>query len=775
MATAWFIRVLRRPGFSWAVAICMMIGSFSLPTPAEAARAKARPAAKDKAAAKKTVKPAGRASAARAVSNAQRTAPGTKRAAAALAASMAATSASTSAGGQSADDTSTSSNGTRFDAADQAFFEARRLFVNGQPVSSERTLSNMPGHPLADYPAYWQLSSALRGSGTLSVEPAVEKFLANSANQYLVDQLREDWIVALVRRERWADALAQGALLRARDDRAVQCHLWTAELKRGASLNNEARELLLSPRELGDGCNTLLQSADARGQLSRDDMLWRLRLSAESGAHATGRRAAAMLAMDSPDLMMAMRAPGYLLSKGSRDSEALVMAIATMARNEPEEAAERLSSLRLSTDASEFAWAVVAAQGAQKLSPQSIEWTRRGANARVSDDTRSWMIRSALAAGDWSLVQRLIQNMSAAGRQDPTWVYWLARAFREQNRLPESQALLRSIAGQWSFYGHLAADDLGMAVHAPPVPAPISEREAQQARTNPGIQRALKLYSLGLRMDGNREWNFALRDMTDRQLIATADFACSQQILDRCVNTADRTRNEHNLGLRFLAPFRDRLQIFAKEHGLDPAWVYGLIRQESRFLMEARSHVGAQGLMQIMPKTASWIARQLGHAGFTVRDLNDLDTNLRFGTFYLRDVSNRLEQSEVMASAAYNAGPGRPARWRQAVPVATDGALFAEIIPFNETRDYVKKVLWNATWYATVFSGQPQSLKARLGLISPRAAKIARLDGQSSPADRDSTRTPTSDLEDADFQGSPVPTQTVQLRESAEPVELIEE
>jgi len=208
--------------------------------------------------------------------------------------------------------------------------------------------------------------------------------------------------------------------------------------------------------------------------------------------------------------------------------------------------------------------------------------------------------------------------------------------------------------------------------------------------------------------------------MTDRELIAAARWACSQQVLDRCVNTADRTREEHDFSLRYVSPFLERMRPVAQRAGLDPAWIYGLIRQESRFIMDARSWAGAQGLMQIMPATARWIAKKLGERDFRVEHLNDLDTNLRFGTFYLRTVLDELEGSPLLASAAYNAGPGRPRNWRSTLSEPVEGAIFAEIIPFNETRDYVKKVLTNAVYYAALFTGEPQSLKARLGEVAPR-------------------------------------------------------
>ena len=154
--------------------------------------------------------------------------------------------------------------------------------------------------------------------------------------------------------------------------------------------------------------------------------------------------------------------------------------------------------------------------------------------------------------------------------------------------------------------------------------------------------------------------------------------------------------------------------------GIDPAYVYGLIRQESRFIMDARSHVGASGLMQVMPATAKWTAKKMGLAGFTPNQLTDKETNVTIGTGYLKLVLDDFGGSMPMAAAAYNAGPSRPRRWREG-PVL-EAAIWAENVPFQETRDYVKKVLSNTSNYATLISGQPQSLKARLGTVGPRSS-----------------------------------------------------
>ena len=148
------------------------------------------------------------------------------------------------------------------------------------------------------------------------------------------------------------------------------------------------------------------------------------------------------------------------------------------------------------------------------------------------------------------------------------------------------------------------------------------------------------------------------------------------------------------------------------------AWA--MIRQESRFIVDARSRVGAGGLMQLMPATAKWVAKKIGmkHVG----DVTDVDTNISLGTYYLRHVLDTLDGHPVLASAAYNAGPGRARAWRP--DSAVEGAIYAETIPFTETRDYVKKVMSNASYYAHVFTHQVQSLKQRLGVIGPRQRAV---------------------------------------------------
>jgi soluble lytic murein transglycosylase len=212
--------------------------------------------------------------------------------------------------------------------------------------------------------------------------------------------------------------------------------------------------------------------------------------------------------------------------------------------------------------------------------------------------------------------------------------------------------------------------------------------------------------------------------MSDRDLLAAATLACELQVWDRCINTSDRAREAIDFDLLFPMPHKEAVLQRSREIGLDPAYVYGLIRQESRFVMDARSGVGASGLMQVMPATARWTARKIGMTNFTPEQITQRDVNIAIGTGYLKLVLDNFEGSMPLAAAAYNAGPSRSRKWRQGPTL--EGAVWAENVPFHETRDYVKKVLSNATNYAAVITGEPQSLKARLGTVGPRdAAAVA--------------------------------------------------
>jgi len=615
---------------------------------------------------------------------------------------------------------------------DEAFVAAYRAFRKDDRAAFESMARTAAAHPLAVYLDYWRLRMRLllptQDASPDAVDGDARRFIARHEGTLVGDLARRDWLLNLGERGQWELFDQQHARWILLDDEEVHCHEVRRRIERQQAAP-DAQAAFFASRKPGKACFQLLDAQLRLRQIDRDDLTGYLRTALEQNPVETIRQLGLRLELNAAGIEQALKHPERALA-GKTGRELAVIALTRLARTDPGKAARWLdtSGAALEKPERDFLRAQIAASAMRNLDPRALDWTRLAVDAAVGDQTRAWLARAALRERDWMLLKTIIDRMSAAGRNDPAWVYWRARAERETGDPARAEGMLGRLADRHDFYGQLASADLGRSVDVPP-PAPASsEDELRPMAANAGFDRALRFYALGLRFEGNREWNFQLRGMNDRQLLAAARWACSRQIFDRCVNTADRTRSEHDFRLRFVAPFRERMQPAAMASGLDPAWVYGLIRQESRFIMDARSRVGAQGLMQIMPATARWIAGKLGETGFHVGRLHDLDTNLRFGTFYLRTVLDDLEGSPVLAAAAYNAGPGRSRRWRSRLMHPVEGAIFAEIIPFAETRNYVKNVFSNTVYYAALFSGEPQSLRERLGIVSPPGEVTAQAD-----------------------------------------------
>jgi soluble lytic murein transglycosylase len=603
------------------------------------------------------------------------------------------------------------------------------------------------GHALAQWVDYWELGNRLVGAQ----QPELDAFYARWSGTYVEDRLRNDWLLELGRRRDWANFRVEFPRFRMNDDREVTCYALLTQHLDGQDVREAARSSWYAQRDLDDGCNLLATTLREARKLSDADLWQEARLSLEANRPRATRAAVALVRPGlEPALNELLENPQRYLSRRPQPSsvnahELDVLALMKLAASEPEAAAALLQSkweqeLPLSQAAT--AWAHVAKQSALKLQPEAIDHVRKawqlwdnaakpGSPPPWSDELLAWHARAALRTPAqhkhrWTLLQRSIEGMSAAEQQDATWVYWKARAM--QARAPQgaegdsaraaARQLLEGIATQLNFYGKLATEELGQRMALPPAPAPLSAQENDSARAQPGFARALQLIGLGLRSEGVREWNFTLRGLDDRALQAAAQWACEREVWDRCINTSERSKAEVNIAQRFPTPHRALIESKSRQAGLDPAVVLGLIRQESRFITDARSTVGASGLMQLMPATARWTAKQVGMA-YTQQMINDREVNLLLGATYLKRVLDDLDGSLAMATAAYNAGPGRPRRWREGSVM--EPAAWAESIPFNETRDYVKKVLSNSIIYAAVL-GQPiPTLKARLGkAIGPR-------------------------------------------------------
>ena len=596
-------------------------------------------------------------------------------------------------------------------------------------------------HPLAMWPDYWDLSSRLADAQ----QPEIDAFYERWSGTYVEDRLRNDWLQELGRRRDWPNFTRDHARYRMQDDREVACYAMLTQHLAGQDVKAAALAAWHAQRDLDDGCH-LLASTLAEARKIDSPEIWReVRLSVEANRPRAARAAAGLLGpnaakalaevLDQPARFLKHRSP----DPGNQRKELAVLALMRVAATDADEAATALEggwAKALDDEQAALAWAITGKHAALRLSDRAHDfylqaWMRQrdhGHTPQWSDDTLAWGVRAALRSARpdrerWTVVSQSIDAMSTAEQKDPTWAYWKARSMKARARgdgeRERAQALFEPLAGGLGFYGALAAHELGRPLALPPTPAALTDAEVDRAAQTPGLQRGLQMAQLGLRDEGRREWNFTLRGLSDRDLMAAAQMACKAEDWQLCINTSERTREQIDLRQRYPMPYAAEITARAQERGLDPAFVFGLIRQETRFMATLKSSAGASGLMQLMPATARWTARKIG-LDFQPTQVNDVDINLRLGTTYLKLVLDDFAGSQAMAAAAYNAGPGRPRRWREG-PVM-DAAAWAENVPFNETRDYVKKVLSNATVYSHLLgAGQVPPLKARLGAtIGPR-------------------------------------------------------
>ena len=612
--------------------------------------------------------------------------------------------------------------------ADADLLAAREAAQRGQWRVLETLRARLAGHPLEAYPSYWLLA------GTVDrADPAeVRAFLQRYPRGPLTESLRREWLRALGAAGAW-DVFRAEYPLATGEDTELACYSMQERLARSdAEVAAEARQLFLAGREAHPACDAVFAAVAAEGKLSEADAWERLRKVLAAGLLKDAKRANALIpsARRIPDRVLDRAAAdpaGYLAREKSAHlsraaKEAALFAIGRLARNRPEDAAERTAALasRLGDEQAEWAWAQVAWQGALAHHPRALEWYAMANRTRLTETQIAWKARAGLRASDWKAVLAAIQSMAPEEARDGTWRYWRARALRTLGAPEAADGLLKTLAREPGFYGLLAADEMGM------LPAPEwgawqpQPTDLERVRARDGIERALILYRLGLNEEAFREWTFAIRGFDDRDLLAASYLAREANVPDRAINTADRTVQLHDFTQRYPLPHRDALTAAARQWDLDEALVYSIIRQESRFQPEARSRVGATGLMQLMPATARWVAKQIPVHPYKPQMLVQPEVNIQMGSYYFRRVLTDLRHP-MLATAAYNAGPGRARRWRAEQPL--EGAIYAESIPFNETRDYVKKVFTNTWYYKHRLSGKPAGFRQLLGTVPGRSGE----------------------------------------------------
>lgn len=611
-------------------------------------------------------------------------------------------------------------------SSDETFLAAREAYQQGNVDALDAQITLLDEHELLPYVRYWRLRMDIE-----QVQPEqIKNFLDSVEGTLVADRMRATWMRELAEQQRWAEFLDESRHLSTWDTELVCDSLQARIVLEGSEVAGEARELWFTGEPQPESCLPLFDALFEQNLLKADDVWARFRLALNSGNRHVAKAILKYLPEaqrpDSRTIDTIHRRPQKYVQRsplpldGRGEIELALYAMYKTARTWPDLAAKELASVEKELSESDFnyAWGQVAMAAAWQHHPDAHDWFKRVDPRQLGDRQLEWRVRAALRSGEWGEIPACIEAMSPSMQARPRWRYWKARALQVTGHQFEANALLASLSNDYSFYGQLAAESLGNTMSFLPRTYRPDARDVAIIAKDPGLQRALAFYRNGMRYEGALEWAWTIKDYDDRQLLAAAALASRNEWYERAIYTAERTRVLHDFELRFPTPYRDLMRAYTEELRLDEAWVYGLVRQESRFVATARSSAGAGGLMQIMPSTAKWIAKRMGLKDHHGELVNRVDTNISMGTYYLRQVMDTLDNHPVLASAGYNAGPRRAARWRDVKPL--EGSIYAETIPYPETRGYVKKVMSNTMYYARLFGSRSLSLRDRLGTVPAR-------------------------------------------------------
>lgn len=623
--------------------------------------------------------------------------------------------------------------------SDADFVAAKTAFERGDWRRLDALAPAVAGHPLERYVRYWQLKSRLDESSS----EAVRAFLDRYPDGPLADRLRVDWLKALGKRGDW-DRFALDYPPPSGEDSELGCYAIQYRYRRdGPDALAAAKPLWFTGQSMPDACEPLFAALIARGDLSTADRRARLRLATAAGntrlAQAIGEDLPGKDRLTAREFAAVERDPLRAVSKGQfawktpSGRELALYALERAARKDAGDARDGWLRwrARLPEADRDYGNLRIAWHAARQLNPSASQWFKEVSGIELSPEQQAWRVRAALRIVAWADVLSAIDALPASDQQEPVWRYWRARALVAQKSDDQAKAIYSGLADDLHYYGLLASEALGRGASQLATLKSVSAETDSTAvaafGARPEVVRAVKLAQFELRPESVREWAYAMRGLDDNGLQVAAEYARRSGLYDRAINAAERMATRPQFALRYMTPYKAEFANAARAQGIDEEFLYGIARQESRFVSSIVSSAGAVGLMQLMPGTARWIAKQLERSDYSPVRIADVDLNTEFGAFYFKYWQDRLGRLPVLAAAAYNAGPSRAQAWRpQAAPL--EGAVWVETIPFNETREYVKRVLANTMLYTRMLDRPYVPLTQRLGVVTPRGADDAALD-----------------------------------------------
>ncbi|RUM94418.1 MAG: hypothetical protein DSZ28_03265 [Thiothrix sp.] len=588
------------------------------------------------------------------------------------------------------------------------FLQAEKALKAGNLVRYYQFKDTLVDYSLAPYLEY---SEALKN---LANSKKVENYLELNSGTYLADKLHYRWLKWLGKRSRWKQF---HAIYKTSENTKLQCYHVRAAISQGDAekVVDEALVLWMTGKSQPDECDPIFKYLDKHEHLTNDLRWQRIGLAMEKGNLSLARFLAKKLPTSwkrsFKQWIKMHKKPLRGLSKvkkwkdNSRNRDLLVHSVKRYSRSDTKAAwnlwrNELKSRFSFSPDQINEVERHLVLRAAWRHMPEAADWFKQVPASVFNKEAREWRIRTAIRAENWQAAIKYINGLPKDERQDEEWLYWRARSFEAMNQSTAARLIYGKLANHTSYYGFQAAEklDRDYTFTNEPVIDETAARKVEQLAQEPVFQRIRELYDIGRPVDAYREWRFVIDHMSVEERRVAARLAHNWEWHFTAIVTTAQAGHFADLDLRFPLLYQKEVNLEAGRQKLNPSFVYGVIRRESAFRETAVSPAGALGLMQVMPRTARRMSKKMGMRKLSRTQIKKAHYNIKLGSRYLRQVLDQYDNHEILATASYNAGPHRVKKWLPEENVlAAD--IWVDSITFDETREYVKAVLF----YSTIF------------------------------------------------------------------------
>jgi soluble lytic murein transglycosylase len=618
----------------------------------------------------------------------------------------------------------------------KAFQEAYARAIANIPDSGASDSESLKSYPLYPYLQAARIQQALSAASNDmdEVDKRAGEFLAANGQQPVTRNLRHAWLDSLARRSQWNQFLVVYRDAGASEASRCQSFVARIELGKTEGLANEIAKQWLTPRSLPE-CDRPFAWLKENGALTTALIQERVRLALDSNNAAFARQII-------PQLPAEMAAPLFqwagLLESPTRSIDALIASPSTsvdgtallagwkrLTRTDAQAAKERYTkfiSARGLTKETASPYALALALGlAWNRDPEALDYFDLVAPADLDDPALEWWARAALWSKKWKVAAHAITAMTETSRQTARWRYWSARIAEQSQDSQTAQSLYEGLLPDDNYYSAMAAAHLSRPVTPHPQPIPVNADLLATLERTPTLERARELFLCGMRPEAIAEWQFGFDTLSPEARTQSIRLAAEWGWYEQAVTVATAQRVFNDYSLLYPRPYDAQVNAAARLAQLAPEIVYGVVRQESLYRIDAVSNAGARGLMQLQPSTARSTARYYKRPSPALTDLFDPYINTALGASRLRMLLDEFDDQIPVALAGYNAGMNAVTRWLPQEPIDAD--IWIENIPYNETRGYVQRILWHTlmfTWLRT--KGHAQETESWVTSIHPMGA-----------------------------------------------------